>query len=70
MKKNKKTVRHELLEARFADLADARKSAIIVPESLARDVFRTLEIIENADAPQELVPPVQDKIVALFDEER
>ncbi|MFT4687587.1 MAG: hypothetical protein ACJATN_000669 [Neolewinella sp.] len=70
MKKNKKTVRHKLLEARFADLAVERKSAIVVPESLAQDVFQTLERTEVADAAEELTPPVQDKVVGLFEDER
>lgn len=70
MKKNKKTRRQVLLEDRFADLAVERKSDITVPESLAGDVFKTLEEIDEAEASEELVPPVQDKIVELFKEER
>ncbi|TXF88618.1 hypothetical protein FUA23_14220 [Neolewinella aurantiaca] len=69
MKKNK-TRRQELLEARFADLAAERKAEVEVPDSLASEVFGTLEKIEEAEEPEDLIPPVQEKIIDLFEEKR
>jgi len=70
MKKSKKTKRQLLLEKRFAALATERKADVKVPAALAEEVFQTLGEINEADAPEELIPPVQEKIIELFEDER
>lgn len=70
MKKSKKTLRRKLLEKRFTELASEKKADIVVPDTLEEAVFQTLESIQEPDAPKELIPPIQDKIIALFNEER
>ena len=67
MKKSKKDLRRQLLEKRFSGLAAERKAKLKVPESLAGNVFQTLEKLEGAVTPEAAAPLVSEKIVALFE---